>query len=84
MTHHRQNPHHALRDAIDRVGKTPCMDCPEVFFPEDFPDKHTKQYAIRTAKALCDICPVKAECFTYATEVSEGYGIWAGTLPSER
>jgi WhiB family redox-sensing transcriptional regulator len=84
MTHQGQNPHHALRYAIDKVGKTPCMECPEVFFPEDFPDKHTKQHAIRTARALCNLCPVKQECFTYANEVSEGYGIWAGTLPSER
>jgi hypothetical protein len=84
MSHHRQNPHHALRDAIDQAGSTPCMDCPEVFFPEDFPDKHTKTYAIQVARALCETCPVKKECFSYAKESNERYGIWAGTLPSER
>jgi WhiB family redox-sensing transcriptional regulator len=60
------------------------MDCPEVFFPEDYPDKHTKAYAVQVARALCDTCPIKNECFTYANETAERYGIWAGTLPSER
>jgi WhiB family transcriptional regulator, redox-sensing transcriptional regulator len=69
---------------MDRVGSTPCMDCPEVFFPEDYTDRHTRSYAINVAKALCDTCPIKNECFTYAHETDQRYGIWAGTLPSER
>lgn len=84
MAHHPHNPHHTLRDALDRVGTTPCMDCPEVFFPEDYTDRHTRAYAINVAKALCDTCPIKNECFTYAHESNQRYGIWAGTLPSER
>lgn len=84
MTHHRHNPHQKLRDAIDTVGRTPCMDCPDVFFPEDFPDRLTRQYAIAIARKLCSECPIKNECFMYASETDERYGIWAGTLPSER
>lgn len=84
MTHPPHHPWHNLRDALDRVGTTPCVACPEVFFPEDYPDKETKTYAAGVARALCDRCPVKNECFSYATEADERWGIWGGTLPSER
>ena len=84
MSNHRQSPHHKLRDAIDHVGSVPCMDCPDVFFPEDFPDKQTREYAIKVARKLCNQCPIKEQCFAYATEADERYGVWAGTLPSER
>ncbi len=84
MSNHRQSPHHKLRDAIDHVGSVPCMDCPDVFFPEDFPDKQTREYAIQVARKLCNQCPIKEQCFAYATEADERYGVWAGTLPSER
>jgi WhiB family redox-sensing transcriptional regulator len=69
---------------IDETGGVPCQDIPEIFFPEDFPDKHTREYAIRTAKALCAECPLLTQCFAYAIEAQEPYGIWAGTLPHER
>tara|TARA_Y100001973_G_C5170686_1_gene318859 strand:+ start:550 stop:768 length:219 start_codon:yes stop_codon:yes gene_type:complete len=69
---------------IDTVEKTPCMDMPEVFFPEDFPHKEVKACAVLVARHLCNTCPIKRACFEYATERGEPYGIWAGTLPSER
>lgn len=60
------------------------MTIPEVFFPEDFPDKNVKDFAILVARNLCNTCPIKNECFMYANETDQRYGIWAGTLPSER
>lgn len=38
--------------------------------------------AERKAKALCVRCPVRRECLEYG--IDEDYGIWGGTLPSER
>jgi WhiB family transcriptional regulator, redox-sensing transcriptional regulator len=70
--------------ALIQEHGAPCQDIPEIFFPEDFPDKGTREYAIRTAKALCAECPIRLECFAYAIENEERYGIWAGTLPHER
>lgn len=84
MSNPRQSPHHRLQEAIDKEGRVPCMDCPDVFFPEDYPDKYTREYAIKVARKLCNGCPIKEECFTYAVESHERYGIWAGTLPGER
>jgi len=85
MTNNRQGQHQKLRDSIDLAGgQVPCQTSPEIFFPEDFPDKMTRDYAITVARDLCDSCPVKKKCFTYAIEAGEPYGIWAGTLPSER
>lgn len=73
-----------LNAAIVKIGGVPCEDIPDIFFPEDFPDKQTREYAIRTAKALCKECPLLIQCFAYAIEAQEPYGIWAGTLPHER
>ena len=38
--------------------------------------------AERKAKALCARCPVRRECLEYG--IDEDYGIWGGSLPSER
>lgn len=69
---------------VEAEGGVACQEIPQIFFPEDYADKQTRDYAIRTAKALCADCPLKMQCFEYAVEAQEPYGIWAGTLPSER
>ena len=84
MGNHRRDAYREFKQALDEAGETPCMEIPEVFFPEDFPDKDTREYVIRLAKQLCASCPIKLQCFLYAQESNERYGIWAGTLPSER
>ena len=84
MANHPHQPYSELMAAIDAVGSTPCMEVPEVFFPEDYSDKTTRDYVIRVAKSMCDRCPIKAQCFMYANETDQRYGIWAGTLPSDR
>ena len=83
MSNRRQS-YRDLSAAIVKIGGVPCQDIPDIFFPEDFPDKQTREYAIRTAKALCKECPLLIQCFAYAIEAQEPYGIWAGTLPHER
>ena len=72
-----------LADAMETHG-APCADIPEIFFPEDFPDKGTREQAIRLARALCATCPIRWQCFEYAVEAREPHGIWGGTLPHER
>lgn len=36
------------------------------------------------ARAVCRSCPVHTECLTWAVEVGEDHGLWAGTTPAER
>lgn len=66
------------------AGDVPCTDYPTYFFPEDFPDADARRVAIKIAKKLCGDCPIRDACRTYAIESNQRYGIWAGTLPSER
>ena len=80
----RMSPIREFMELVDKSGGVACQEVPAIFFPEDYADKQTRDYAIRTARALCNECPLKAACFTYAVEAQEPYGIWAGTLPSER
>jgi Transcription factor WhiB len=44
---------------------------PELFFPE--PGKPDHQ-----AKAICAVCPVRAECLATALANGERYGVWGG------
>ena len=84
MGDHRQTTYRDFSQAIEDNGGAPCQSSPDIFFPEDFPEKQTREYAIKVAKALCAECPIKLQCFAYAIENQEPYGIWAGTLPHER
>jgi len=84
MTNTRQSLIEQWLHVLTANGGAECEDVPEIFFPEDYPDKHTREYAIRTAKTICAACPIRLECFAYAVEAKEPFGIWAGTLPHER
>tara|TARA_R110000803_G_scaffold187135_1_gene249534 strand:- start:1492 stop:1749 length:258 start_codon:yes stop_codon:yes gene_type:complete len=85
MTDHRhETPYRELMRLIDAEGGVPCQKIPALFFPEDYADKETRDRVTATAKRMCNTCPLKAECFAYAIEAQEPYGIWAGTLPTDR
>lgn len=76
--------HYRLLRAIQEAGGVACEDFPELFFPEDFRDPMKRQLATLIAKRLCNECPIKAECFRYAVESGQKFGVWASTLPHER
>jgi len=61
-----------------------CQRLPNVFFPEDISEPEARAVATKTAKAICKACPMVEECFTYAMETHQRYGIWGGTSPHER
>lgn len=61
-----------------------CQKLPDLFFPEDVPDPDQRQASIKAAKAICKGCEMKLECFTYAVETHQRYGIWGGTEGDER
>jgi WhiB family redox-sensing transcriptional regulator len=50
---------------------------PELFFP-------ARGASTREAKAVCAVCPVRAECLEDALEHHEGHGIWGGMSERER
>lgn len=61
-------------------------DGPELFFP---PSGNGQSQA-KKAKAVCESCPVRSDCRTYADRAEEGLGryairgIWGGETPAER
>lgn len=62
----------------------PCRHDPELFFPAGREDSYLFRARAEQAKAICDSCPVAAECLTWALETGQDAGIWGGTTPSER
>ena len=62
---------------------------PETWFPDDLPTS-MKNRITRQAKAICETCPVTAECLDEARDIEGGsngrgrYGIRGGLTPMER
>ncbi len=54
---------------------------PELFFP--VAAKESAERQIKSAKAVCGPCAVRANCLSYALEV-KAEGIWGGTTEQER
>jgi WhiB family transcriptional regulator, redox-sensing transcriptional regulator len=60
-------------DKVDEE-RLPCRrENPELFFAETPQD-------VEIAKALCQECPVRAECLAGALERREPWGVWGGQL----
>ena len=56
------------------VRTLPCrLDDPDLWFAESPSD-------VELAKALCQACPVRAECLAGALERREPWGVWGGEL----
>lgn len=55
---------------------------PELFFPITPAGPAARQLA--EAKEVCDRCPVRHECLTFALETGQDFGVWGGTTEIER
>ena len=73
-----------LLKLINDNGGVPCEDYPQLFYPEDISDPQRREAATRAAKRICKTCPIMEQCFTYALETHQRYGIWGATSPDER
>ncbi|MFD9612321.1 WhiB family transcriptional regulator [Streptomyces sp. NPDC059083] len=56
----------------------------DVFFHPEGERGESRAKRERAAKAVCDGCPVRAQCLQYAVTVAEPYGVWGGRTESER
>jgi WhiB family redox-sensing transcriptional regulator len=62
------------RKAAGLADELPCrVNDAELFFAESPSD-------VELAKALCQGCPVRAECLAGALERREPWGVWGGEL----
>lgn len=57
---------------------------PELFFAADGERGAAKVRREQAAKAVCAICPVRAECATYAVDTRQHEGVWGGLTETER
>ena len=63
----------AVHQGIDEA-ELPCRsEDPELYFAESPSD-------VELAKAICQACPVRAECLAGALERREPWGVWGGEL----
>ena len=52
---------------------------PKIWFPDG-----VRMASLRRAVAICNLCPVKAECLAHALEVKEPHGVWGGVSETQR
>ncbi|MGH2767490.1 MAG: WhiB family transcriptional regulator [Actinomycetota bacterium] len=58
---------------------------PTLFFgPEHAETVKEKREREETARQVCNVCSVRAECLEYALSAREAYGIWGGMTELER
>ena len=85
MSHgHLSSRYIKLLSAVHEHGGVPCEKYPHLFYPEDYPDPEQRAVAAKAAKTLCHSCPIIEQCFEYALETNQEFGIWGGTSPAER
>ena len=70
-----------LRDGFKERGECRNYD-PELWWPNGA----TGDEAIKAelAKSICQQCPVKLDCLSYAIEHRQFFGIWGATTEEER
>jgi WhiB family transcriptional regulator, redox-sensing transcriptional regulator len=54
------------------------------FPPSTFERKEDRERRETKAKAICGVCPVRAECYQHAVAIREPFGIWGGLTEVER
>jgi WhiB family redox-sensing transcriptional regulator len=54
------------------------------FAPNYFERRGQKDAREAKAKAICAVCPVRADCLDFALRVRETHGIWGGMNEQER
>lgn len=60
-----------------------CRDTsPDLFFPIGTTGQALVQ--IDQARAVCDACPVQAECLQFALATNQDSGVWGGTTEEHR
>ena len=74
------------RSACDRPDwrrDAACRDAdPELFFPDG--DISSARAQVKTAKFICQGCPVSATCLNWALASGQEAGIWGGLTEDER
>jgi WhiB family transcriptional regulator, redox-sensing transcriptional regulator len=57
---------------------------PQLFFAPDGERPQQREIREAKAKAVCALCPVRAQCLDYALRTSIKHGIWGGLNRDER
>ena len=70
-----------LKDGFKERGLCRYAD-PEMWWPNGTTGPEADKIA--EAKRICDMCPVKMDCLTYAVETRQFFGIWGGLTEDER
>lgn len=72
----------AADEDADWRSRGACVSAdPDLFFPIS-PDGPSQRQEAR-ARAVCERCPVRADCLTFAVETRQAHGVWGGLGEAE-
>lgn len=87
-------PHSTRRDAYqvtrmvrtntDWMSQAACAGLADVSADAWFPPVGNAKAKARMAKRICEQCPVRLECLSYALHHNIVHGVWGGLTPNER
>lgn len=74
------------REPLDETWKDQavCVGKPTAMFFAERTGGPIRDSYYDEARALCDACPVRLECLTYAIHSGETWGMWGGLTPKQR
>jgi WhiB family redox-sensing transcriptional regulator len=72
-------PLHPFDEDPNWADDAACKGSTELFYPE-----RGDNAAVKEAKKICAICPIKQKCLDYALWHNERIGIWGGTTDRDR
>ena len=75
-----------FNDLLQETGEVPCTNAPDLFFEQDKESSDPMSTAARykLAKELCNDCPIRQQCLSYAMQQKIMHGVWGQTTPTER
>lgn len=74
----------AVARGVDWRTFARCRDRPETFAIVEDDDGNEPNYPTSDQVTCCQLCPVRAECLSYALEANEQAGVWGGMTAYQR
>lgn len=78
-------PRPIVNESFDWQASGACRSAdPNLFFGPQHEPREVKAARETKAKAVCNTCPVREQCLSFALETNEPFGVWGGLNELER
>ena len=72
-----------VNNSVDWMDDAACIGSEVTFFEGEGRGRPKANY-LSAAQKICQGCPVRKDCLTFALDNKLGYGVWGGKTPAQR